>query len=174
MNRGRPRKLNTFVSFGDAVLVEASNGGYFILDADKWEEVSCYTWRISPFGYVETAVNCPKRKRIFLHRLLCKALPLDWKKFQVDHINRNPKDNRMINLRVVSNAVNQLNSGIRKDNTLGEKGLSLEKRWGNGRWKASISLNKKIICLGWFNTKEEAIAARIAGEKKYYGIERKA
>ena len=172
MRQGRPRKLNEFIINGDDVWVKTSSGEFFVLDAQKWDEVKQYTWRINHCGYVETAISFPKRKRIFLHRLLCNALLLDWKKFQVDHINRNPKDNRMDNLRVVSNSVNQLNSGIRKDNTLGEKGLTLEKRWGKGRWKASISFNKKNICLGWFDTKEEAIKARLAGEKKYYGIER--
>ena len=172
MKKGRPRMLNTVEIIGDDALVKTSNGDYFVLDANMWDSVKEYTWRINHCGYVETAISFPKRKRIFLHRLLCNVLLLDWKKFQVDHINRNKLDNRMSNLRVVSNAFNQLNTSLRKDNTWGEKGISLEKRWGKGRWVATISVNKKNICLGRFYTKEEAIKARINGEKKYYGIER--
>lgn len=44
---------------------------------------------------------------------------------QVDHINRCKSDNRWCNLRVVSQSVNQHNTGLRKDNALGVRGV----RW---------------------------------------------
>lgn len=37
------------------------------------------------------------------------------------------------------------------------------------KWMASIAVNNKRINLGYFDTFEDACAARIKGEVKYYG-----
>lgn len=44
---------------------------------------------------------------------------------QIDHINQNPWDNRLENLRVVSNAINKRNSGMYSNNSTGVTGV----RW---------------------------------------------
>jgi hypothetical protein len=56
------------------------------------------------------------------------------------------------NCRCVSYAIQNINTGIRKDNTSGFKGVSLDK----GKWRAIINIKGKSHFLGYFDTAEEA------------------
>ena len=87
------------------------------------------------------------------------------KKISIDHINRNPLDNRKENLRVVTHIQNMQNVGIKKNNSSGVIGV--RKRDENDTWRAYIKYNKKTINLGTFQTKEDAVIARLNAENKY-------
>lgn len=69
----------------------------------------------------------------------------------VDHINRDPSDNRKENLRITDYRGNGMN---RKDNSFG---VYWHKR--NNKWIASIPDNGKRKHIGYFNTKEDAVKA---------------
>jgi hypothetical protein len=56
------------------------------------------------------------------------------------------------------------NTGLSKANTSGVKGVSFLK--GRNKWRASINLAGKKVNLGTFNTLQEAVTARQAGEKQ--------
>lgn len=62
------------------------------------------------------------------------------------------------------------NQRLRSDNKSGKSGVWWEER--KGKWLAYIRVNNKQIRLGLFVLKEEAIAARIEAELKYYGYTR--
>lgn len=71
--------------------------------------------------------------------------PTDGKKYEVDHINGNTLDNRLINLRWVTHRENAHNCKQRTDNTSGVKGVCWDKRGSNVRnpnrskhWRATI------------------------------------
>ena len=89
-----------------------------------------------------------------------------WPKDQIDHINRNRSDNRISNLREVTNKQNGQNASKRSDNTSGHPGVYWHKR--DSKWQAGIMHNQKIIHLGLFATLEEAVSARKAAEKLYW------
>lgn len=55
---------------------------------------------------------------------------------------------------------------VNSNNTSGFRGVSYDKT--RNKWKAYIRLKYKTITLGRFNTKEEAIKARMRAEEKYY------
>lgn len=74
----------------------------------------------------------------------------------IDHINHNKADNRIANLRDVANKENQRNQPVRRDNSSGATGVSLDK----GRWRARIYVAGVERLLGYFSTFEEAAAAR--------------
>ena len=60
-----------------------------------------------------------------VHRLLGQAfIPNPENKPQIDHIDRNPCNNDLSNLRWVNNSENQQNTGISKNNKLGIKYIS--------------------------------------------------
>lgn len=86
----------------------------------------------------------------------------------IDHINRDPLDNRLVNLRLVTFKQNVWNSSRRKDNTSGHTGVRFDK-W-QGKYQAYINVNSKRMHLGFFWTKEEAIEAREKAKAKYHSI----
>lgn len=81
----------------------------------------------------------------------------------IDHINGVRSDDRIANLRSVSNAENHLNVRMPSSNTSGVVGVhwNVEKQG----WDAFITKNKVRHNLGRFKTKEEAIAVRLNAEK---------
>lgn len=86
---------------------------------------------------------------------------------KIDHINRNKKDNRKSNLRIVNNSMNGFNCNLASNNTSGKTGVSYHKK--NNTYMAYIHVNYKRIYLGSFQNKEDAIKARKAAELKYFG-----
>lgn len=83
---------------------------------------------------------------------------------QVDHINGNPFDNCITNLRLATHAQNCSNARVRKNRTL-PKGVYAN----NIRYKAMIQVNKLPIYLGTFDTPEDAHKAYGEAAKKYHG-----
>jgi len=76
---------------------------------------------------------------------------------QIDHINRNRADDRIENLRLVTQTQNEWNKP--------HKGCSFEK----GKWRARIKDHGKQVHLGLFNTEQEAQAAYKAYATKLHG-----
>jgi len=85
----------------------------------------------------------------------------------IDHIDGNPHNNKIDNLRVATAKQNQCNQKIRSDNTSGLKGVS----WSAERkkWQTGIQVNGKRVALGRFNTKEEAYAAYCEAARRLHG-----
>jgi hypothetical protein len=81
----------------------------------------------------------------------------------IDHIDRGKSNNRIENLRHVSNQVNNFNAGkYRTNKTSKYRGVSFSKR--HRKWQAYITLNGKRSHLGSFETEEQANMARIESE----------
>jgi hypothetical protein len=93
------------------------------------------------------------------HRVIYAAAHGVWPEL-VDHINQDPSDNRLCNLRAAGKRLNALNSKIRADNSTGAKGVS----WSKVRraWRAYFTENGKQFHLGYFGTLEQAADARAA------------
>ena len=83
---------------------------------------------------------------------------------QVDHINRNKKDNRIENLRECTTHENMCNQGLRKNNKSGCKGVHFNK--GKQAWEASITHKGSRDHLGSFKNIKDAIHARKESEKR--------
>lgn len=84
---------------------------------------------------------------------------------QIDHINGIPNDNRIVNLREVTNFENGKNQKLRKNNTSGVMGVHYIKP--NRKWSAYIDIKYKRKGLGYYDDKWDAICARKSAEKKY-------
>lgn len=83
----------------------------------------------------------------------------------IDHINHNRKDNRIENLRLVTNAGNQKNQSIRPSSLSGFTGVGWHK--ASGKWAAKIKVSGKDIHLGTYSDMNEAIKARQEANLKY-------
>ena len=101
------------------------------------------------------------------HRLAWLYMTGEWPSKFIDHINRDPSDNRWCNLREASYAENNRNKSIGTDNTSGYKGVNWHKH--KNKWRSEIKVNKKVIHLGYYDNKEEAAEAYIQAAKKYHG-----
>ncbi len=84
---------------------------------------------------------------------------------QIDHINGNRADNRIANLRLVTDEQNSRNQKVRSTNTSGRTGVQFHKP--RGKWMAVIRNNGKYECLGYYAKFEDAVKAREAAEIKY-------
>ena len=141
-------------------------------------ETGIFTWKVSTarnvkVGAVAGSVNGGGYLQIMVLSRLYKAHRLawfymygEWPKLNIDHINRNPSDNRQVNLRDVTQKQNGQNASKRSDNTSGCTGVSWHKQ--RSKWQAHIRHNHKLIHLGLFESLEDAIAARKAAEKLYW------
>jgi hypothetical protein len=119
---------------------------------------------VTPNGYVAITIN----KRIYqAHRLAWLFVNGEWPDDEIDHINGDPGNNRIDNLRLATRQENQRNVGLRKNNTTGVPGVSWHT--ASGKFRAAIRTGGKRLHLGLFDTLEEAAAARRAAEIKYYG-----
>ena len=97
--------------------------------------------------------------RIYLvHRLIWLYVYGTFPKDQIDHTNRIKDDNRIINLRDVTNQENCKNQKLRKTNTSGVMGVKLNKL--KNRWEAFIGDRY----LGAFDLKSDAIICRKKAE----------
>lgn len=99
------------------------------------------------------------------HRVIWAICNGDWPSEQLDHINGDRGDNRIKNLRSVSHAENGRNQKRPSNNTSGVIGVNWHKF--HKKWQSCIRLDRKIIHLGYFTDKADAIAARKAAEAKY-------
>lgn len=78
----------------------------------------------------------------------------------VDHANRNGLDNRRVNLRDSTPALNCRNTRLHVNNKSGYPGVSFNK--AREKWYASITRKGRTIGLGYHLSPEEANAARVA------------
>ena len=102
-------------------------------------------------------INIDKCK-YYTHRLAWLYIHGEWPKNQIDHINRDKTDNRIQNLRDVTNQVNCQNMPMRNSNTSGITGVSWYKNIN--RWAACIKVDGKTKHGGTFKNKDDAISRR--------------
>jgi len=90
-----------------------------------------------------------------VHRLAWLYVHGEFPDFYIDHIDGNPNNNKISNLREATQSANMQNQRkLRKDSTSGYTGVSFDKRVG--KWESYIQVEKKKIRLGHFNSLELA------------------
>jgi hypothetical protein len=160
--RKRSIKGNKIIKYKNIAIIHMIGGHKCIIDAEDVDLIKDYTWYMA-HGYVFTT----SRKNILIHRLIMDAKP----GCIIDHINQNKLDNRKCNLRIATHSQNSSNSGVRKNNTSGKKGVSWHK--ATGKWQATMTHNYKSIHIGLYDTVEEAavaydqVAKQLSGEFAY-------
>ena len=115
-------------------------------------------------------INLFKNKKVKMfrvHRLVAIAfLENPNNKPKVDHIDNNPANNNVKNLRWATSSDNSCNRGKQKNNTTGFKGVSFDKH--AKKYQAYININGKKKSLGYFKNVEDASKAYEAKAKEIH------
>jgi hypothetical protein len=120
-------------------------------------------------GYLKITIN---DRRYLAHRLAWLYVHGEWPPDQIDHIDCDPGNNRIANLRLATRQENSRNVGRRANNTTGVPGVYWHK--GRSKFMARIKVDYQTIYLGLFDTLAEATAARHAAEITHFGDFRRA
>ena len=109
-------------------------------------------------GYLAFHLN---NKLYYSHRLaflyMSGRFPI-----QVDHINHSRTDNRWINIREANASINSKNRSLKESNISGTTGVHFAKH--AKMWRAQIQVKSKMISLGYFENKIDAIIVRKMAE----------
>lgn len=107
-------------------------------------------------GYISIGIDS---KSIYAHRLAWFVVHGVWPAHSLDHIDGNPTNNAIANLREATQAENAQNLRRPKSNSSGVTGVHWHKQIR--RWQAYVTVNGKRVSAGCYSTKEEAAAARM-------------
>jgi len=109
-------------------------------------------------GYVRITVN---GRRYFAHRLAWLYVYGVWPSKEIDHKDRNKKNNRILNLRDATDAENSANIiAANKNSKTQVRGV--HKHGTMNKFVAQRRIGGRTVHLGVFDTVEEAAAAREA------------
>ena len=159
--RHQKRKNDVFIEMNGYIVGVDENNKSFYIDGDDLDKIIPYYWSVEYNDYVTANLN---NEKISLHRFIMGAQPGE----TIDHINRNPRDNRKINLRFCTDHQNTFNKKLSINNTSGKTGVCKEKD-NRGKWSAYIFINGKNKRLGVYENFEDAVNVRIEAEKELFG-----
>ena len=130
------------------------------VDRNGTKGIKSIAGNLKPDGYIQVMVDGKNYK---VHRLIWLYIYGYFPEHGVDHINRNPGDNRIENLREASNQCNLRNTGNFITNTSGVKGVCWDKQ--HQKWHVYIRINGKLKNLDYHKNFDDAVCARLAGEQ---------
>lgn len=102
------------------------------------------------------------------HRVVWALHHGEWPSSEIDHIDGNPANNAVSNLRLATRAQNLHNRRMYKNNRSGFKGVSYVPHTRE-KWEAQIRANGGVYRLGRFKTPEEAAAAYAQASQRLHG-----
>ena len=141
--------------------IPLSQGKFALVDDEDFERLNKFKWYAHKIrhgyyanrGKTITINGKRKRKMFYMHRVILDVP----KGFVVDHKNGDPLDNRKSNLRIVTHRQNCQNK-IHVTKSSKYPGV-YRNNYGQNKWDAAITINKKIRFLGTFNEEREAAKA---------------
>lgn len=151
------RSKNTVEFNENDAKVYNNKGDFTLIDIEDWNKIKDYYWSLKSGYWYNKQLNTS------LHRFL--MMPNDNE--EVDHINRDKNDNRKENLRIVLHFQNTKNRSRQYNNKSGYTGVCFDNT--KHKWRARITVNNKVIYLGYYKQLEDAVRVRKEAEIKYYG-----
>jgi len=138
---------------------------------DYCQETGSFTWKPKPAGhkrkdsgYISITID---GNEIKAHRLAWFITHGEWPSSVIDHINGDPSDNRISNLRDATHKINAENKRKHhKDSASKMLGVCWHKH--RSRWQAHLGHNGKTIYLGLHDTPEAAHEAYLSAKRKIH------
>ncbi|ARP90310.1 hypothetical protein CAL14_08440 [Bordetella genomosp. 9] len=119
---------------------------------------------LAPNGYVQIRIDGVLYQA---HRLAWFYVTGEWPTSLLDHIDLNRANNRWTNLRTASPSQNSANSPMRRHNSTGFKGVTLNRKVG--KYRARITVEHREHHLGFFDTASQAYEAYRNASLKFHG-----
>ena len=152
--------------------------GYLLSILDYDRDTGRFTWKTHrgkcvpgdiagsshPGGYW---VICIDHLKYLAHRLAWFYVTRTWPDEEIDHRDRNRRNNAFENLRQATRNQNACNHKRRRDNKSGVRGVDW--RECKGKWRAHIQHNGRSHHLGYFDSIEDAAEARSAAALRMFG-----
>lgn len=111
-------------------------------------------------GYKSGGLN---GRTIYAHRAIWALIHGEWPG-EIDHINGDRSDNRLINLRIVTRLENTRNARMARNNSSGVTGVCWDAT--KKKWAAYIGSGENRTNLGNFKRFDNAVAARKQAERR--------
>ncbi len=115
-------------------------------------------------GYRSITIN---RSRHLAHRMAWVITHGEWPVGVIDHINGDPSDNRIANLRAATHSENMRNARKSCRNTSGHKGVAWDRR--SRRWRVKLNSEGKDKHIGVYRNIADAVAAYAVASRRYHG-----
>jgi len=150
--------------------IPLTQGKVAIVDAADFEWLNQWKWCASLCDgswYAmrkDYALGRRHGKTVYMHRFAMRAP----RGIEVDHFDGNTLNNsRATNLRLATSQQNKFNTGVKKNNTSGYKGVSWNKKLQ--KWVAQAVINREHRYLGLHATKELAAEAYVKATSPAHG-----
>jgi len=146
-----------------------TQGKVTLIDDADYERLAAHKWcacLIRNTWYAERKAYNPKtgkKHTIRMHKEVLNAKPGE----QVDHINGDGLDNTCANLRICTQAQNQMNRQKQRGTSSSFKGVSWDK--GHTKWRANIAVDGRLTYLGHFFDEANAAKAYDARAREVFG-----
>lgn len=150
--------------------IKLTQGKIAIVDDADFEWLNQWKWYAywsRHYWYaIRTDCSFQEKRTVRMHRAILEYHGFDLTGLDVDHINHDGLDNRLINLRPATRNQNQQNQypvrGMNK-----HKGVHWHS-WHH-KWTAQIRNNSHLIHLGYFDNEKEAAIAYNAAARVLFG-----
>ena len=163
-NQGLKKKYNQYNLNGEYGVGWTTNTDKeFYFDLEDYDKIKDYCWR------EKTMNNGQYHALVARDNITKQDIIMAWlvKGKNYDHIDRNPLNNQKENLREATSQQNAQNRTLYSNNTSNVMGVSFE--MDRHQWRAQLRKDGEHKLNERFNTKEDAIKARLQAEVKYCG-----
>jgi hypothetical protein len=137
-----------------------------VIDIKDYKRVSLHTWWIiKSNNHSERIVTKINSKKCCIANFILNYVGNK----TIDHIDRDIYNNRKCNLREATKIQQAINRSKFENTKFKYKGVRFREACTNHPWKAVITVERKIIELGYFKTEEQAAKVYDRAAKKYHG-----
>lgn len=145
-----------------------TQGQITLVDEEDYEYLMQWNWcpLVTPQTiYALKSVSSKYNTTASMHRVIGARMGFN-PDLMTHHKDHHGLNNQRCNLKEATAVLNSQDALIRVDNVTGVRGVNFHSK--ENKWSARIQIGNQRLSLGSFTRFEDAVAARLAAEKRYY------